>query len=217
MKTILIAAAAVLTATMAKAGAFDELSSSLGRGPDAPAVEMPAAAPAKMFIDACPSNMKGDRTLPCVTTTPKTTVCADGKHINTARVTEKDVKAGKYGREELGLYKDPDLRAWAEYQRKLGRDPRWGDSAHQDMLATGIVNPLRTAYVVLPNRSWLGRAVTVCVEATGVCTEAQALEVGPATTFRDHSELSVRTLMNLGLDANPENGTYEGRVTFTFH
>jgi hypothetical protein len=35
------------------------------------------------------------------------------------------------------------------------------------------------------------------VTATEICTGAEALEVGPKTPFRDHSELSVRTLLYL--------------------
>lgn len=222
MRTLCFFILAGLSASIASAGAFEELPDAgelpaVSAVPAPTAVEMPSVGGLKNAVPACLETMKGDRSGTCVIVTQKTTVCADGKKINTGRVTEKDVKAGKYDRSELGKYKDADLRAWSEYQKKLGKDGKWGDGSHQNILATGQVNPLQTAYVVLPNRAWLGRTVTVCAAATGLCTEAQALEVGPKTTFVDHSEVSVRTLMDLGLDANPNNGTHNGEITFTFH
>jgi len=222
MKTFILIALALICAPRARAGAFDELLSGAD-GSEAAVVPAPAAAEPQLkaaapsAIAPCPAGLKGDSSAACFIKTAKTTVCADGARISAARVTEKDVASGKFGRSDLGKYKDADLREWAEHQKKLGRDSRWGDGSHQNILATGKVNPIRTAYVVLPNRQWLGRAVTVCLASTGACTEAQALEVGPNSTFRDHSEVSVRTLMDLGLDANPDNGTYYGEMTFTFH
>lgn len=222
MKTLFFFILAGFSASLANAGALDELPGAadipaVTAVPAPTAVVMPLAADLKNAVPACLETLKGDQSRSCVIVTQKTTVCADGKKIDTGRVTRKDVKAGRYDPSELGQYKDADLREWSEYQKKLGKDGKWGDGSHQNMLATGPANPLRTAYVVLPNRAWLGRTVTVCAAATGLCTEAQALEVGPKTTFSDHSEVSVRTLMNLGLDANPDNGTHEGEITFTFH
>ena len=188
-------------------GAMDDLPGARTEaGPAAipvPAVFMDLAGPSeKAAVPACPQNMRGDRNARCSIATRKTTVCSDGQRIDVSRVTEKDVKSGRFSRSELGIYKDLDLRSWA---------------SHQSMLATGRVNPITTPYVVLPNREWLGRDVTVCVKATGACVEARALEVGPRSTFRDHSELSVGALMALGLNAHPDSGTYNGEITFTFH
>jgi len=222
MKTLCFLSLIAFFTGLARAGAFDELSITMS-GPAMADIPVPLAPEAQSddnsrgSVAACPQTMKGDASRSCIIATQKTTVCADGQKIRTEKVTEKDVKSGKYGRALLGKYKDEALREWAQYQAKLGKDSRWGDSSHQNILATGKVNPIETAYVVLPNRDWLGRTVTVCLKATGTCTEAQALEVGPKTTFRDHSEVSVRTLMNLGLDANPDNGTFSGEITFTFH
>ncbi len=217
MKILLILSLTALPARPALAGAFEELA---GPGFAAAALEAPAAKAVsgeQEAMPACPGSMKGDRSAPCVITTRKTTVCSDGQKIDASRVAKQDVKAGRFDGSELGRYKDPDLRAWAEHQRKLGKSDRWGDGSHQSMLASGKANPLTTAYVVLPNRQWLGRAVRVCLKGTKVCTEARALEVGPGSTFRDHSEISVRALMDLGLDAHPESGTYNGEIVFTFH
>lgn len=219
MKTFIFFLLTITGAAMARAGAFDELS--LGRsGQDGLEVPAPVLAEAdgqRGVPAACPAAMKGDVSYPCVITTGKTTVCADGKKISTARIDVKEVKTGKFSAADLGKYKDDGLREWAEHQEKLGKDNKWGDGSHQNMLATGTVDPLKTAYVVLPNRAWLGRSVTVCLAGTVNCVEARALEVGPKTTFQDHSEVSVRVLMDLGLDANPNNGTYTGQITFTFH
>jgi hypothetical protein len=217
MRTILLAALALLAPALARAGAFDELSSSLDLSA---AAEVPAPAAAELVKAAepaeCPKNMRGDASVPCFVRTPKTTVCSDGEKVSTAKVTPQEVKAGKYPAALSGKYKDEDLRAWAEHQTKLGRSARWTDGSHQSILATGKVNPFRTAYVVLPNRAWLGRKVTVCL-AGGACTEAEALEVGPNSSFRDHAEVSVKVLMDLGLDAHPDSGTYYGEMVFTFH
>ena len=203
-------------------GAMDDLPGARTEaGPAAipvPAVFMDLAGPSeKAPVPACPQNMRGDRNARCSIATRKTTVCSDGQRIDVSRVTEKDVKSGRFSRSELGIYKDLDLRSWASHQKSVGGSSRWGDGSHQSMLATGRVNPITTPYVVLPNREWLGRDVTVCVKATGACVEARALEVGPRSTFRDHSELSVGALMALGLNAHPDSGTYNGEITFTFH
>jgi hypothetical protein len=219
MKTIYLIILIAFPAASARAGAFDDLLGdkdlpAVAALPDPLPVEAARSADVK---EACPAKMNGDASVPCFITTPKTTVCADGARISTARISAKDVKSGKFPASELGKYKDQDLREWAEYQKKLGKDGRWSDGSHQNSLATGKVDPLKTAYVVLPNRDWLGRGVTVCLTGTKVCTEAKALEVGPKSTFRDHSEISVRALMDLGLDANPDSGTYNGEVTFIFH
>lgn len=205
----------------ADAGALEQLLPYSGAAafdiPAPPAPEPEPEAGEKGAIPACPPSMTGPRSSPCVITTKKTTVCSDGMKIETARVTEADVRAGRFPRADLGKYKFKDLRAWAEHQARLGARSAWGDGSHQSILATGRVNPFQTAYVVLPNRSWLGRDVKVCVKATGACVQAKALEVGPKTTFRTHSELSVGALMKLGLNAHPNDGTYTGEITFTFY
>lgn len=223
MKTIFLSALIALAPVLASAGAFSELASSLDAdaafdipAPAAPEIQAEAAAE-KISLPACPPNMKGDRSVSCVITTAKTTVCSDGQKINTSKVTSKQVKSGVFGQELLGQYMDFDLRNWAQHQTRLGASRSWGDGSHQNMLATGKANPLTTNYVVLPNRSWLNRKVTVCITGTKRCTEAEALEVGPSTTFRDHSEVSVAVLMALGLNAHPNSGTYYGEMTFTFH
>lgn len=218
MKTLCLIALTLLPAA-ARAGAFDDLALPAA---GLAAVDVPAPPPAEEVrapaaLPACPKNMRGDASVPCLAVTPKTTVCSDGQKISAARVTDKDIKAGKYPAALLGKFKDPDLRAWAEHQKKLGKSDRWSDGSHQSVLAAGKISALTTPYVVLPNRAWLGRAVTVCVTATGACVEARALEVGPNSTFKDHAELSVRALMDLGLDAHPASGTYYGEMTFSFH
>lgn len=223
MKTIFLSILIASAPALAGAGAFNELSSSLGMDPaiaiPAPAAPEILAEPAgeKSALPACPSNMKGDRSIACEITTKKTTVCSDGQKINTSRITGKEVNSGIYARELLGQYKDPDLRNWARHQEKIGGSGNWGDGSHQNALATGKANPLTTSYVVLPNRSWLNRKVSVCLTGTKRCVEAEALEVGPSTTFRDHSEVSVAVLMALGLNAHPNSGTYYGEIIFTFH
>lgn len=223
MKTIFLSALIASAPALAGAGAFNELASSLNAAAafDIPAPAAPEiqAEPAgeKSALPPCPPTMKGDRTAACVITTKKTTVCSDGQKINTSKVTGKEVNSGIYGRELLGQYKDPDLRYWARHQDKLGGSSNWGDGSHQNALATGKANPLTTNYVVLPSRSWLNRKVSVCLTGTKRCVEAEALEVGPSTTFRDHSEVSVAVLMALGLNAHPNSGTYYGEMTFTFH
>lgn len=207
-------------ASLARAGAFGDLAGSGAEDlslaqADLRIEAVPAEAKETALADCAPS-MRGDRAVPCRITTKKTTVCSDGQKIDSSKVTGQDVKAGRFGKDELGRYKDPDLRAWAEHQKRVGGSARWGDGSHQSALATGKANPFRTAYVVLPNRAWLGRQVTVCLKATGTCVEAQALEVGPSTTFKTHSEVSLKVLMDLGLDAHPNSGTYNGEMTFTF-
>lgn len=222
MKTIFLSALLALAPVPACAGAFAELASS----PDFAALDIPApaapemqaeAAGEKSSLPACPPDMKGDRSVSCVITTKKTTVCSDGQKIDTSKVTSREVNSGIFGRELLGQYKDRDLRNWALHQARLGGSAHWGDGSHQNILATGKANPLTARYVVLPNRGWLNRKATVCVTATKRCVEAEALEVGPSTTFRDHSEVSVAVLMALGLNAHPNSGTYYGEMTFTFH
>lgn len=208
-------------ASLARAGAFDDLSLEAGGlqvppAPDAAHAEPIPADRAAENMAACSPDLRGDSSVPCVITTPKTTVCSDGQKIDVSKVTAQDVKAGQFSKAELGQYKNADLRAWAEHQQRLGASARWADGSHQSVLATGKVNPMRTAYVVLPNRAWLGRQVKVCLKATGACVDAQALEVGPKTTFKTHSEVSVKVLMDLGLNAHPESGTYYGEMTFTF-
>lgn len=222
MKTIWLYPLFFLSPVLAGAGALDELSSSLSINasldipmPAAPE-RQPEAAAEKSALPACPSNMKGDRSMACSITTQKTTVCSDGQKIDASKITEKDVKAGLYGPEMLGQYKNADLRKWAQHQGRVGGSRRWSDGSHQSVLATGKVNALTANYVVLPNRSWLNRDVTVCISGTGRCVEAKALEVGPGSTFRDHSEVSVAVLMALGLNAHPNEGTYYGEMTFTF-
>lgn len=222
MKTIFLSALIALAPALAGAGAFNELASSLeiDSASDIPAPAVPeiqAEAAGESALPPCPPNMKGDQSAACVITTNKTTVCSDGQKINTSKITIKEVNSGLFARELLGQYKDPDLRNWALHQARLGGNSNWGDGSHQNALATGKANPLTTNYVVLPNRSWLNRKVSVCLTGTKRCVEAEALEVGPATTFRDHSEVSVAVLMALGLNAHPNSGTYNGEMTFIFH
>lgn len=222
MKIICLSALISLSPVLAVAGAFDELASSMDAGvsldipvPPAPELQEEKAVE-KSDLPACPSSMKGDRSVACVITTKKTTVCSDGQKIDTSKVTKKDIQAKTYGPEMMGHYKDSNMRKWAQHQANVGGSTSWGDGSHQSILATGRANALTTNYVVLPNRSWLHRQVTVCITGTKKCVEAQALEVGPSTTFKTHAEVSVAVLMALGLDAHPNDGTYYGEMTFTF-
>ena len=135
----------------------------------------------------------------CSITTSATNVCSDGMKIATA-VKNKE-------------YKDENLRKWAEYQRNLGKNTKWRDRSHQNITATGKLNPFETAYVVVPNehRELLHKTATVCVLETGKCISAEVREIGPA-----FGELSVGAMMQLGLDAHPWNGRYNGRISYTF-
>lgn len=222
MSAALFLLLSLLPAGPAAAGAFDELSLGVPGAAEVavPAPPAPEALPetrAVAAVPACPANMRGDRATPCKAVTQKTTICSDGMKIDRAKVTAQEVRAGKFPKGELGKYKNPDLRRWALHQEGLGKSANWADGSHQSVLATGGANPFTTPYVVLPNRAWLGRKVTVCVSDTGACVEATALEVGPKTTFKDHAELSVGAMMELGLDAHPNEGTYYGEMTFLFH
>jgi hypothetical protein len=141
----------------------------------------------------------------CAITTSKTNVCSDGMRIDTKKVKNKET-----GKEE---YKDKNLKKWAEYQEKLGKNTKWKDKYHSNMTATGEVNSIETAYVVVPNskRKLLRKTAKVCVVATGKCINAQVLEIGPA-----FGELSVGAMMQLGLDSHPSYGRYDGEVSYSF-
>jgi hypothetical protein len=111
MKTLCFIILAGFSASMAHAGVYHELPGNVDSSaiPAPSAVEMPRSGGSGGVIAACPRTMTGDASIPCFIATRKTTVCADGQKINTARVTAKDVKSGKYGSGELGKYKNKDL------------------------------------------------------------------------------------------------------------
>ena len=143
----------------------------------------------------------------CSIITAVTNVCSDGMKIDTQR-KKSDAKSN--GAE----YKDETLRKWAEYQRGLGQNTKWRDPNHQNTTATGQVNPITTAYVVVPrnHRELLNKTAQVCVLETGKCVSAEVREIGPA-----FGEISVGAFMQLGLNAHPSDGQYAGRISYTFN
>lgn len=103
---------------------------------------------------------------------------------------------------------------WKPYQRSIGKSDRWYDDTHQDETASGTVNPIRVAYVVVPVSEFprlKNTSVKIRVHATGKEIIGKTLECGPA-----YGELSVGAMMQLGLDSHPQEGQYRGKVTYTF-
>jgi hypothetical protein len=113
-----------------------------------------------------------------------------------------------------GVYTAADLENWAYYQRSIGGNDKWRDPNHQATTATGAIDPLQVPYVVVPreHRELLHTSVRVCVQATGICINAETREIGPR-----FGELSVNAMMQLGLNAHPAEGQYRGNITYTFH
>ncbi len=142
----------------------------------------------------------------CSITTAVTNVCSDGIKIDTWRKKTDDKKND-------AEYKDETLRKWAGYQRGIGQNAKWRDPNHQDTTATGQVNPITTAYAVVPrnHRELLNTTAKVCVLATGKCITAEVRKIGPA-----FGEISVGAFMQLGLNAHPSDGQYTGRISYTF-
>ena len=143
----------------------------------------------------------------CSIITSVTNVCSDGMKIDLQRKKSDDNR-------KSGEYKDESLQKWAEYQSKNGLNSKWRDPYHQNTTATGKVNPIETAYVVVPRnrRELLNTTAKVCVLATGKCINAEVREIGPA-----FGEISVGAMMQLGLNAHPAYGQYPGRISYTFN
>lgn len=123
-------------------------------------------------------------------TTDRTDVCADGK------------------------YDSSDLKRWAAYQKRHGWNARFSDGSRQGNTATGPINPFRVHYVVVPRnrRDLLYTRVEVCVLATGRCAWGETREIGPR-----FGELSVKGMMDLELNAHPDSGRYNGKISYTFY
>ncbi len=199
MKHFIFLTTAMLLAPLAHAADLNAI-----RLSDIKAMEMavPAPAPAPAPDKASQTALDGHYFCygsSCAITTGATNVCSDGMRIVT--------QANRSG------YTDSDLSGWAVYQRGMGNSTRWSDPSHQNTTATGRVNPFQTAYVVVPrnHRELLHTIATVCVLDTGKCIKAEVLEIGPA-----FGEISVGAMMQLGLNAHPANGRYEGRISYTF-
>lgn len=203
MKLSIFLSAAMLLASSVYADEFADISVSAIR---ASAVSVPAPKPvagaeAMTALDNQYLCYNGN----CAITTSVTNVCSDGKHFNTKKKQNKGMGSDEY--------KDESLNKWAEYQRNTGASADWRDPNHQDITATGEVDAIQVAYVVVPrNHSELLRKATkVCVVATGKCINAEVREIGPA-----FGELSVGALMQLGLNAHPASGQYNGQISYIF-
>jgi hypothetical protein len=111
------------------------------------------------------------------------------------------------------VYSASDIKKWAAYQRSIGKNTVWKDPDHQDTTATGPINPIQTAYVVVPrnHRELLHKSTKVCVVATGKCITAVVREIGPR-----FGELSVGAMMKLKLDSHPSYGQYHNQISYTF-
>lgn len=142
----------------------------------------------------------------CYITTEKTNVCSDGKKYDTSK--KYNSETGRYE------YKDKSLKKWAEYQRNLGENDEWSDPDHQNITATGNVDAIEVAYVVVPNthRHLLRKKAKVCITESMKCIDATVMEIGPA-----FGEISVGAMMKLGLNAHPAYGQYRGRITYIFY
>jgi hypothetical protein len=201
MKFFLVLSATMLLSSFVSALDLESLHAS-----DVSGFEVPVPTPAKMAMPTSTLDNKYlCRTGTCYITTRVTNVCSDGKHFDTQKTENRST-----GKPE---YKDKSLKKWADYQRSIGKDTKWKDRDHQDAIATGHVDSIQTAYVVVPaaHRELLHSNVNVCVAATGKCITAKALEIGPA-----FGELSVGAMMKLGLNSHPSSGQYTGRITYTF-
>ena len=195
MKPLMFVAAAMLLIPSVHAAELTDISLS-----EIAAAEIPIPAPAAAMVSEkafdgqylCYGNT-------CSITTSATNVCSDGMKIEATR--------------KSGEYKDENLKVWAEYQRNMGKSENWRDGSHQNTTATGKINPFQTAYVVVPrnHRELLYKTAKVCVVATGKCINAEVREIGPA-----FGEISVGAMMQLGLDAHPWEGRYNGRISYSF-
>jgi hypothetical protein len=113
-----------------------------------------------------------------------------------------------------GVYEKSDIRRWQRYQRARGYNTVFRDSTRQGNTATGPLNAFRFHYVVVPRnrRDLLYKRVKVCVLATGRCAWGEAREIGPR-----FGELSIKGMMELNLNAHPQYGRYNGRVSYEFY
>ncbi|OIO01623.1 MAG: hypothetical protein COX65_05525 [Elusimicrobia bacterium CG_4_10_14_0_2_um_filter_56_8] len=190
MKPLIFLAAAMITAPVFS---FELIGLSLKdiQGSNAVMAEpVPEMVPGSE--DALDGQFISDKSAPFYTvTTARTNVCSDGQKLSAA-----------------------DKKPWVEYQRKNGFETAWKDDSHQDETATGKVNAIEVPYVVVPrnHRELLRKKAEVCVVATGKCVKAEVREIGPA-----FGEVSVAVMMGLGLNAHPDYGRHNGKVTYKFY